>query len=123
MAFKNKADGHIKWFISGIPIDNFQKRIQKIIETEVENETEYIKINPNMTINEQAIHFDVVILKVISVIVPHILTEFYVMSPDSLAEISLYDIVSANWVEIIADEFRDLIQYEAYNEITNRSNG
>ena len=123
MAFKNKADGHIKWLISGIPIDNFQRKIQKMIKNEVENETEYIKTNPNMSIHEQAQHFDIVILKVISNIIPNILTEFYVMYPDSLAEISLYDIVSADWVEIIADEFRDLMQYEAYNEITNRSNG
>ncbi len=123
MALKNKADGRIKWFISGIPVDNFQRKIQQRIALEVNNEEYYIKHNEQMTINEQSSHFDIVIAKVIANIIPSILTEYYVMNPDSLAEITLYDIVSANWVEIIADEFRDLMQYEAYNEITNRSNG
>lgn len=123
MGFKYKADGKIKWFIAGIAIDDFQRRIQGIIADEVKNETNFIKLFDKMTINEQMHHFDYIIRKLITVIIPHILTEFYVMEPISLADISLYDIVSANWVEIIADEFRDLMQYEAYNEITNRSNG
>lgn len=123
MGLKNKADGKMKWFISGIPIDNFQRKIQQMIALEVDNEEYYVKHNDKMTINEATKHFDIVIAKVIANIIPNVLTEYYVMNPDSLAEITLYDIVSANWVEIIADEFRDLMQYEVYNEITNRSNG
>lgn len=123
MGLKNKADGKIKWLVSGIPIDDFQKKLQQIISTEVMNETNYVKLNNNMTQREAINHFDIVILKTISEIIPPLLTELYVMCPDCLLEISLYDIVSANWVEIIADEFRNLMQYEVYNEITNRSNG